>query len=81
MSDGETTFVLVTELCSLAEPDRTQIVDLQQFISKYGGQEKYLKLYLRIFKCILKGVKILHAKKRVHRDLKPQNVFLSGNMT
>ena len=72
MVDGENTFVLVTEHCNLG--------DLQKVLSTHAGKEDNLKLYLRITKCILKGLKEMHSKHKFHRDLKPLNIFVSGDL-
>lgn len=72
MVEGESNFVLVTEYCNLG--------DLQKIIATHGGKQDNLKLYLRIAKCIVKWLKEIHSKNKFHRDLKPLNIFLSGDL-
>ena len=72
MVDGENTFVLITEHCNLG--------DLSKILPTHAGKKENLKLYLRITKCILKGLKVMHSKKKFHRDLKPLNIFVSGDL-
>lgn len=71
--EGESNFVLVTEYCNLG--------DLQKVITTHGGKPENLKLYLRIAKCIVKGLKEMHAKHKFHRDVKPLNIFISGDLS
>jgi len=45
-----------------------------------GGKQENLNLYLRITKCILNGLKEMHSQHKFHRDLKPLNIFISGDL-
>lgn len=50
--------------------------DLEEFIEKHGGKRTNIEHYLKISRGILSGINVLHSTKQLHRDLKPQNIFL-----
>ncbi|NXP15495.1 E2AK2 kinase, partial [Thinocorus orbignyianus] len=50
---------------------------LDVWVEKNRCNPKYHKMTNPIFSQILKGVKYIHSKGLIHRDLKPQNIFLS----
>lgn len=72
-ADGEDTYVIVTENGNLG--------DLKSLIEEHGGRRENLKLYLRIAMCILKGIEELHSKHKFHRDIKHENIFISGDFS
>jgi serine/threonine protein kinase len=66
-----------------ADPDSKWFVS--QFYSK-GSLDKHLKIYvgdffkaLKALRPLIEGVSELHKMGYVHRDIKPQNVFLDSN--
>ncbi|XP_014806210.1 PREDICTED: interferon-induced, double-stranded RNA-activated protein kinase isoform X2 [Calidris pugnax] len=50
---------------------------LDNWIEKNRLDREYRKMAKNIFLQILKGVKYIHSEGLIHRDLKPQNIFLS----
>ncbi|KGL89487.1 Interferon-induced, double-stranded RNA-activated protein kinase, partial [Charadrius vociferus] len=50
---------------------------LDNWIEKNRRDPKYHKMAQNKFLQILKGVKYIHSEKLIHRDLKPQNIFIS----
>ncbi|XP_052661359.1 interferon-induced, double-stranded RNA-activated protein kinase isoform X3 [Harpia harpyja] len=50
---------------------------LENWIEKNRLDRKYHEMAQNKFLQILKGVKYIHSKELVHRDLKPQNIFIS----
>ncbi|NXN47961.1 E2AK2 kinase, partial [Rhinoptilus africanus] len=50
---------------------------LDNWIEKNREKQKYHKMAHNIFLQILEGVKYIHSKELIHRDLKPQNIFVS----
>ncbi|KAM6407266.1 interferon-induced, double-stranded RNA-activated protein kinase isoform 2-T3 [Pluvialis apricaria] len=50
---------------------------LDNWIAKNRRNSKYHKMAHNKFLQILEGVKYIHSKKLIHRDLKPQNIFIS----
>ncbi|XP_074025266.1 interferon-induced, double-stranded RNA-activated protein kinase [Numenius arquata] len=50
---------------------------LDNWIEKNRRDRKYHKMAKTIFLQILEGVKYIHAEGLIHRDLKPQNIFIS----
>ncbi|XP_074899205.1 interferon-induced, double-stranded RNA-activated protein kinase isoform X5 [Buteo buteo] len=50
---------------------------LENWIEKNRLDRKYHEMAQNKFLQILKGVKYIHSKELIHRDLKPQNIFIS----
>ncbi|NWT83905.1 E2AK2 kinase, partial [Lanius ludovicianus] len=50
---------------------------LQKWIEKNGKGRKYYEMAKLKFLQIVKGVEYIHSEKLIHRDLKPQNIFIS----
>ncbi|XP_054050744.1 interferon-induced, double-stranded RNA-activated protein kinase isoform X1 [Rissa tridactyla] len=50
---------------------------LDNWIEKNRRNQKYHKMAQNIFLQIVKGVKYIHSEGLIHRDLKPQNIFIS----
>ncbi|KAA8499381.1 putative cysteine-rich receptor-like protein kinase 39 [Porphyridium purpureum] len=46
-----------------------------------GGSLLLRDELLRIFRCIIDGLKYLHGNKIIHRDMKPQNILLMDDLT
>lgn len=74
-------FVIIMDYCKCKIYFMISIVgDLKDFINTYGGKDYNLKIYLRIFSCILSGLLEVHSKLEQHRDLAPKNIFLDGDL-
>ncbi|XP_019405271.1 PREDICTED: interferon-induced, double-stranded RNA-activated protein kinase [Crocodylus porosus] len=50
---------------------------LMHWIDEQRGKQHNQGVSLNIFKQIVKGVEYIHSEGLVHRDLKPQNIFIS----
>ncbi|XP_009329316.1 PREDICTED: interferon-induced, double-stranded RNA-activated protein kinase [Pygoscelis adeliae] len=50
---------------------------LENWIEKNGRDQTYDQMAQNKFLQILKGVKYIHSKELIHRDLKPQNILIS----
>uniref|UniRef100_A0A8C3R3R5 Eukaryotic translation initiation factor 2 alpha kinase 2 n=1 Tax=Cyanoderma ruficeps TaxID=181631 RepID=A0A8C3R3R5_9PASS len=50
---------------------------LKKWISKNRENRNYQAMAQNKFLQIVKGVKYIHSEKLIHRDLKPQNIFIS----
>ncbi|KAM6279502.1 interferon-induced, double-stranded RNA-activated protein kinase isoform 1-T2 [Porphyrio hochstetteri] len=70
MSDEETPCLFIQmELCEQGS--------LANWINKNRQDKKYNQMAQDKFLQILKGVKYIHSEGLIHRDLKPQNIFIS----
>ncbi|NXO08703.1 E2AK2 kinase, partial [Oriolus oriolus] len=50
---------------------------LEKWIAKNREDRKYYEMAKPKFLQIVKGVEYIHSEKLIHRDLKPQNIFIS----
>ncbi|NXA87487.1 E2AK2 kinase, partial [Melanocharis versteri] len=50
---------------------------LEKWISENREDQKYYAMAQNKFLQIVKGVEYIHSEKLIHRDLKPQNIFIS----
>uniref|UniRef100_A0A8C3CVK8 non-specific serine/threonine protein kinase n=1 Tax=Cairina moschata TaxID=8855 RepID=A0A8C3CVK8_CAIMO len=50
---------------------------LEDWIEKNGKEQRYQDMAQNKFLQILEGVNYIHSKGLIHRDLKPQNIFIS----
>ena len=72
-SDNES-FNIVMEYCDG--------LDLRKYINEHKETNKLIEkdLIYHIISDICKGLKEIHSKKLIHRDLKPDNLFLTGDL-
>ncbi|XP_059697335.1 interferon-induced, double-stranded RNA-activated protein kinase [Haemorhous mexicanus] len=52
---------------------------LENWIVKTSKDRKYREMAQNKFLQIVKGVEYIHSEELIHRDLKPQNIFISHN--
>jgi NIMA (never in mitosis gene a)-related kinase len=71
-------FVIVMEFC-----DGKQILvltsaggDLSDYIKSHGGKQENFLRYMEYFEQMAEGLHEIHSKKDLHRDVKPDNVFM-----
>ena len=83
----------IKAMAGIPHPHLLEILDTDRdsrwFVSKFypkGSLDKHLNTYvgdfpkaLRAFRPLVEGVSELHKKGFVHRDIKPQNVFMDRN--
>ena len=83
----------IKAMASISHPNLLEILDTDRdsrwFVSKFypkGSLDKHLHTYvgefpraLKSFRQLVEGVSELHKKGFVHRDIKPQNVFVGRN--
>lgn len=68
--DGQNVFVLVHEYANIG--------NLHSVMPSIAGKQENLKLYIRITKSLLRGLRDIH---RAHLDVNPLNIFLSGDLS
>ncbi|NXL40978.1 E2AK2 kinase, partial [Podilymbus podiceps] len=64
-------------LCLFIQMELCEQGPLENWIEKNRCNQKYRKMAQNKFLQILEGVKYIHSKELIHRDLKPQNIFIS----
>ncbi|XP_064301944.1 interferon-induced, double-stranded RNA-activated protein kinase [Phalacrocorax carbo] len=64
-------------LCLFIQMELCEQGPLGNWIEKNRRDRKYHEMAQNKFLQILKGVKYIHSKELIHRDLKPQNIFIS----
>jgi len=83
----------IDAMVKVTHPNLLKILDADPdskwFVSQFypqGSLDKYLKKFagdfigaLRAFRPLVEGVSEIHKKSFVHRDIKPQNIFLDGD--
>ena len=72
MEDGVEKFIIITEYCNLG--------DLSKVMKITQGKAEYMPLFVRIINGVLQGLSVLHSTKQIHRDLKPLNILVSGDL-
>ncbi|XP_054676120.1 interferon-induced, double-stranded RNA-activated protein kinase isoform X5 [Grus americana] len=64
-------------LCLFIQMELCEQGSLENWIEKNRLDQKYNQMAENKFLQILEGVKYIHSKELIHRDLKPQNIFIS----
>ncbi|KFV40792.1 Interferon-induced, double-stranded RNA-activated protein kinase, partial [Gavia stellata] len=64
-------------LCLFIQMELCEQGPLENWIEKNRRDRKYHEMAQNKFLQILKGVEYIHSKGLIHRDLKPQNIFIS----
>ncbi|XP_062485516.1 interferon-induced, double-stranded RNA-activated protein kinase isoform X9 [Pezoporus occidentalis] len=64
-------------LCLFIQMELCEQGPLENWIEKNRRDRKYHEMAQTTFLQILEGVKYIHSKGLIHRDLKPQNIFIS----
>nr|BAD01484.1 double-stranded RNA-activated protein kinase [Gallus gallus] len=68
---------IVAVSCLFIQMELCEQGPLEKWIENNGGNPNYHMMAQDKFLQILKGVEYIHSKDLIHRDLKPQNIFLS----
>lgn len=66
-------------LCFFIQMEFCEQGTLENWIAKTSEDRKYYEMAQNKFLQIVKGVEYIHSEKLIHRDLKPQNIFISHN--
>ncbi|XP_054135256.1 interferon-induced, double-stranded RNA-activated protein kinase [Melozone crissalis] len=64
-------------LCLFIQMEFCEQGTLEDWIIKNSKDQKYHEMAQKNFLQIVKGVQCIHSEKLIHRDLKPQNIFIS----
>ncbi|KAI1240708.1 hypothetical protein IHE44_0009145 [Lamprotornis superbus] len=64
-------------LCLFIQLEFCEQGTLEKWIAKNREKPQYHAMALNKFLQIVKGVQYIHSKDLIHRDLKPQNIFIS----
>ncbi|XP_061327038.1 interferon-induced, double-stranded RNA-activated protein kinase isoform X4 [Pezoporus flaviventris] len=64
-------------LCLFIQTELCEQGPLENWIEKNRRDRKYHEMAQTTFLQILEGVEYIHSKGLIHRDLKPQNIFIS----
>ncbi|KAL9865361.1 interferon-induced, double-stranded RNA-activated protein kinase [Geothlypis trichas] len=64
-------------LCLFVQMEFCEQGTLADWIAKTTKDRKYYEMAQNKFLQIVKGVECIHSEKLMHRDLKPQNIFIS----
>ncbi|OXB80280.1 UNVERIFIED_CONTAM: hypothetical protein H355_013678 [Colinus virginianus] len=67
----------ITVPCLFIQMELCEQGPLEKWIDNNREGQNYHQMALDKFLQILKGVEYIHSKQLIHRDLKPQNIFLS----
>ncbi|XP_041260310.1 interferon-induced, double-stranded RNA-activated protein kinase isoform X2 [Onychostruthus taczanowskii] len=64
-------------LCLFIQMEFCEQGTLENWVAKTSKDQKYHEMAQNKFLQIVKGVEYIHSKELIHRDLKPQNIFIS----
>ncbi|XP_014732081.1 PREDICTED: interferon-induced, double-stranded RNA-activated protein kinase isoform X2 [Sturnus vulgaris] len=64
-------------LCLFIQLEFCEKGTLEKWIAQNREKQQYHAMAQNIFLQIVKGVQYIHSKDLIHRDLKPQNIFIS----
>ncbi|XP_041333111.1 interferon-induced, double-stranded RNA-activated protein kinase [Pyrgilauda ruficollis] len=64
-------------LCLFIQMEFCEQGTLENWVAKTSKDQKYHEMAQKKFLQIVKGVEYIHSKELIHRDLKPQNIFIS----
>ncbi|NXB32546.1 E2AK2 kinase, partial [Eulacestoma nigropectus] len=65
------------KICLFIQMEFCEQGTLENWIAKNREEHKYYEMAQNKFLQIVKGVDYIHSEKLIHRDLKPQNIFIS----
>ncbi|NXJ17927.1 E2AK2 kinase, partial [Dicrurus megarhynchus] len=65
------------KICLFIQMEFCERGTLEKWIAKNAEDQKYYVMAQNKFLQIVKGVEYIHSEKLIHRDLKPQNIFIS----
>jgi serine/threonine protein kinase len=64
--------IIITEYCNLG--------DLSKVMKVTQGKPEYMPVFERIIMGTLQGLSALHNTKQLHRDIKPLNILICGDL-
>jgi len=53
---------------------------MEEFIEKYGGNERNLQVYLFLFEEMSRSLTLMHSTRTCHKDIRPANFYLQGQL-